>query len=98
MVNQPPNANFSGCALDGISLSGDRHLANLGMDYWDTIQVWSGWVNTNYRIHSDRVHCHLGVALYAMEVGQEACRRRASVRISLSELQWLQGKRLTWIG
>ncbi|KAJ5792257.1 uncharacterized protein N7503_008235 [Penicillium pulvis] len=30
VVNQPPNANFSGCALDGISLSGGRHLANLG--------------------------------------------------------------------
>ncbi|KAJ5928081.1 hypothetical protein N7466_007037 [Penicillium verhagenii] len=28
--NQPPNLRFGGCALDGISLSGDRHLANLG--------------------------------------------------------------------
>ncbi|KAL4898323.1 chitin synthase III catalytic subunit [Aspergillus ambiguus] len=28
--NQPPNVNFNGCALTGIPLSNDRHLANLG--------------------------------------------------------------------
>ncbi|KAJ5216916.1 Chitin synthase III catalytic subunit [Penicillium chermesinum] len=30
-VNQPPNSPWHRCALDGISLSGHRHLANLGM-------------------------------------------------------------------
>ncbi|KAL1955016.1 hypothetical protein VTO42DRAFT_369 [Malbranchea cinnamomea] len=28
--NQPPNTKYGGCALTGIPLSGDRHLANLG--------------------------------------------------------------------
>ncbi|GES60406.1 export control protein CHS7-like protein [Aspergillus terreus] len=28
--NQPPNAQFGGCALTGIPLSHDRHLGNLG--------------------------------------------------------------------
>ncbi|KAF9893561.1 hypothetical protein FE257_010873 [Aspergillus nanangensis] len=28
--NQPPNAEFGGCALTGIHLSGDRNLSNLG--------------------------------------------------------------------
>jgi hypothetical protein len=67
------------------------------MNCWDTIGLeWC--VNSEYRIYSDRVHCHLGITLYAMEVGQEACRRRASVRIPLPELYWPQGKKLTvWI-
>ncbi|KAJ5643149.1 uncharacterized protein N7484_005656 [Penicillium longicatenatum] len=82
LVNQPPNKNFDGCALEGISLSGGRYLANLGMNCWDTIGLeWC--VNSEYRIYSDRVHCHLGITLYAMEVGQEACRRRASIQLFL---------------
>lgn len=31
--NQPPNAAFGGCPLNGIPLSNDRHLGNLGMEY-----------------------------------------------------------------
>lgn len=30
--NQPPNAAFGGCPLNGIPLSNDRHLGNLGME------------------------------------------------------------------
>ncbi|EEH45929.2 uncharacterized protein PADG_02079 [Paracoccidioides brasiliensis Pb18] len=37
--NQPPNAKYGGCALTGISLSGDRNLSNLGVILFAMIAI-----------------------------------------------------------
>ncbi|KAF3394422.1 Chitin synthase export chaperone [Penicillium rolfsii] len=55
--NQPPGIGYGGCALEGISLSGGRHLANLGSIIIAFIAIL---VSIALLWRSDRKHAAVG--------------------------------------
>ncbi|KAJ5443751.1 uncharacterized protein N7458_007623 [Penicillium daleae] len=56
-VNQPPGLHYGGCVLEGISLSGGRHLANLGSILFAFIAIL---VSIALLWRSDRKHAAVG--------------------------------------